>query len=66
VPYSPFGSGLYRHSYALPFFDFANEVKMGGDFWDFIGGDGSYEQLLAIYVQVGEEFAPQIEALRER
>jgi hypothetical protein len=66
VPYSPFGSGLYRHSYALPFFDFANEVKMGSDFWDFIGGVGSYEQLLAIYVEVGEEFAPQIEALRER
>jgi hypothetical protein len=39
---------------------------MGKNFWDFIGGDGAYDQLHAIYVQVGEEFSPRIEALRER
>lgn len=66
VPYSPYGSAVYRHSYALPFFDFANEVKMGSDFWDFIGGVGAYEQLLDVYMRVGEESAPEIEALRER
>ena len=66
IPYSPYGSTAYRHSYALPFFDFANEVKMGSDFWDFIGGDGAYEQLFEIYVQVGEECVPEIEALRAR
>jgi hypothetical protein len=65
VPYSPYGTAPYRHNYALPFFDFANEVKMGSEFWDFIGGPGTYEQLLALYVRVGEEFAPEIEALRE-
>lgn len=41
-------------------------MKMGVHFWDFIGGDGTYEQLLAIYAQVGEESASEIEALRER
>jgi len=66
IPYSPYGSTPYRHSYALPFFDFENEVRMGEQFWDFIGGDGTYEQLLAIYAQVGEDFASDIEALRER
>jgi Type II restriction endonuclease, TdeIII len=48
----------------LPFFDFANEVRMGLEFWDFIGGDGTYDELLAIYAQVGEDFAREIDALR--
>jgi hypothetical protein len=64
VPYSPYGSTPYRHSYALPFFDFANEVKMGRPFWDFIGGGGTYDQLLASYSHVGAEFTAEIEALR--
>jgi hypothetical protein len=29
VPYNPYGSSPYVHSYALPFFDFTNEVMMG-------------------------------------
>jgi hypothetical protein len=66
VPYSPYGSASYAHNYALPFFDFLNEVKMGRQFWDFLGGAGTFEQLLAVYENVGEEFAPEIEALRER
>ena len=39
---------------------------MGRQFWDFLGGDGAYEQLLSIFEQVGGEFAAEIEALRER
>lgn len=66
VPYNPYGSSPYVHSYALPFFDFANEVMLGSEFWDFIGGEGANAELLAIYGQVGDEFTPEIEALRER
>jgi hypothetical protein len=66
VPYSPYGSEPYGHSYALPFFDFSNEVKMGRQFWDFLGGDGTFEQLLTVYEHVGARFAPEIDALRER
>jgi len=64
IPYSPYGSGQYRHSYALPFFDFANEVRVGKAFWDFVGGQDTYEELLAIYLRVGSEFASEIERLR--
>jgi hypothetical protein len=48
-----------RHTYALPFFDFSREVRMGGQFWDFLGGEGPHEQLLAVEL-VGAEFAPEI------
>ena len=66
MSYNPYGSAPCGHNYALPFFDFSNEVKMGREFWDFLGGGGTFEQLLAVYEHVGEEFAPEIEALRER
>lgn len=66
VPYNPYGASAYMHSYALPFFDFASEVKMGREFWDFMGGEGTYDELLVIYADVGKEFAAEIEALRER
>lgn len=65
APYNPYGSSQYRHSYALPFFDFPNEVKLDSEFWDFVGGAGTYDELLDLYVNVGEEFANEIEALRE-
>lgn len=50
----------------LPFFDFTNEVMLGAEFWDFVGGDGAHDELLAIYEDVGEEFASEIDALRGR
>jgi hypothetical protein len=66
VPCNPYGASRYLHAYALPFFDFANKVFMGRQFWDFIGGIGTYDELLAMYEHVGEEFAREIDALRER
>lgn len=65
VPYNPYGSSPYTHNYALPFFDFQHEVKLGAEFWEFVGGEGTYDALLEIYLSVGEQFAGEIEALRE-
>ena len=64
VPYNPYGEAAYRHVYPLSFFDFPTEVMLGGPFWDFVGGNGTNEQLQAIYTEVGIEFEPVIEALR--
>jgi hypothetical protein len=66
VPYNPYGRGDYRHVYPLAFFDFANEVMLGEPFWDFVGGNGTYDELLDIYRDVGEEFAERLRDLRER
>ena len=66
VPYSPYGRGEYRHVYPLAFFDFEREVMIGEPFWDFVGGPGTYEELLEVYRRVGEEFADGLRSLRER
>lgn len=65
VPYNPYGRGEYRWVYPLTFFDFEDEVMLGFPFWGFVGGTGTYEELLDIYRQVGDEFAERIRELRE-
>src|SRR5256886_10069899 len=44
VPYNPYGTAeAYDHPYPARFFDFANEVKLGPEFWNFVGDDaGTY------------------------
>ncbi len=66
VPYNPYGKGEYRWVYPLAFFDFEHEVMLGEPFWDFAGGAGTYEELLGVYTEVGEEFAERLRELRER
>jgi Type II restriction endonuclease, TdeIII len=66
VPYNPYGRGEYRHVYPLGFFDFDGEVMLGEPFWNFLGGAGTYDELLNVYREVGEEFAERLRELRER
>lgn len=66
VPYNPYGTtAAYGHPYPKPFFDFINDVKLGGVFWDFAGGAGTFEKLLELYRAVGIEYTPRLDALRQ-
>lgn len=66
VPYDPYGRlDAYAHPYPLRFFDFANEVKIGATFWNFVGDDSeTYELLIALYREVGGEYAQRLDDLR--
>lgn len=57
MAYNPYGTRLedYRHSFSLQYLDMQNEVLLGADFWTLIGGEGTYEELLGIYREVGRE-----------
>ena len=57
MAYNPYGTCLedYRHSFSLRYLDMQNEVLLGADFWTLIGGEGTYEELLGIYREVGRE-----------
>ncbi len=37
------------------YFDINNEVLIGREFWNFIGGEGTYEELLKLFRKFGEE-----------
>jgi len=66
VPYNPYGTAdAYSHPYPARFFDFADEVKLGHEFWDFVGGAaGTYDELLDLYREVGVEYTNRLDELR--
>lgn len=56
MAYNPYGKREhYTHSFALRYLDIKNEVLIGKEFWDLIGGEGTYEEVLGIYREVGRE-----------
>lgn len=66
VPYNPYGTAAaYSHTFPTRFFDFANEVKMGDRFWDFVGGTGTYNELLDLYRTVGVGYTARLDELRQ-
>ena len=66
VPYDPYGRvDAYAHPYPLQFFDFPRKVKMGAEFWTFVGDDaGTFSALLGMYREVGQEFEGRLADLR--
>jgi len=40
--------------------DLASEVLIGKEFWDMVGGKGTYEEVLNIYQEVGKEKGPDM------
>jgi len=60
--YNPYGleKSTYRHSFVLNYMDLENEVLIGKEFWDIVGGKGTYEEVLSIYQEVGKEKGPDM------
>jgi len=62
MAYNPYGSKKkdYKHSFALQYMDLKNEVLIGKEFWDLVGGSGVYEEVLDVYREVGREKGPDM------
>ena len=60
--YNPYGidKSAYKHSFVRNYMDLENEVLLGKEFWDLIGGEGTYEEVLGIYQEVGREKGPDM------
>ena len=55
--YNPWGieKHTYEHSFTRQYMDMDEEVLIGHEFWDLIGGRGTYQEVLEIYQEVGLE-----------
>ena len=60
--YNPYGTAkdTYKHSFVLNYMDLDNEVLLGKQFWDLVGGNGTYEEILEIYKDVGRDKGPDM------
>jgi hypothetical protein len=61
IPYNPYEPEPYKRWTMRGMLDLENELKVGKEFWDFIGGDGAYEELLDCFEKVGIEMREEID-----
>lgn len=61
IPYNPYEPQPYNRWTMRGMIDLENELKVAKEFWDFLGGEGAYEDLLDCFEQVGIEMREEID-----
>ncbi len=61
IPYNPYEPEPYERWTMRGMLDLPNELKVADKFWDFLGGVGTYPQLLDIFEKVGIELRPELD-----
>ncbi len=61
IPYNPYEPEPYKRWTMRGMLDLDNELKVGKEFWDFVGGEGAYEVLLDCFERVGIELRSEID-----
>ncbi|MBA4375697.1 MAG: TdeIII family type II restriction endonuclease [Anaerolinea sp.] len=66
IPYNPYEPNEYNRWTMRGIFDLSKEVLVATEMWDFIGGIGSYKDLLDCFEIAGTELRPIIDHYFER
>jgi len=61
IPYNPYEPKPYERWTLKGMLDSEEELKVADAFWDFLGGDGAYQDLLDCFEKVGIELRPEID-----
>ncbi|MDD2192351.1 MAG: TdeIII family type II restriction endonuclease [Bacteroidales bacterium] len=61
MPYNPYEPKLYSRWTMAGMLELDKELKVAEEFWDFIGGDGAYNDLLDCFERVGIEMRDEID-----
>jgi len=62
IPYNPYEPKPYERWTLKGMLDLDDELKVAKEFWDFLGNDGAYEELLNCFERAGIELRPEIDA----
>ena len=62
IPYNPYEPEPYQRWTLKGMLDLKNELKVAEEFWDFLGGEGTYNELLNCFERVGIELRPEIDS----
>ena len=66
IPYNPYEPKPYNRWTIRGMLDLKNELKVAQEFWDFLGGEGAYQDLLDCFERVGIELRPEIDKYFEK
>ena len=61
IPYNPYDPQPYQRWTIAGMLDLEHELKVAEEFWDFLGGEGAYAELLDCFEQAGSELRPEID-----
>lgn len=61
IPYNPYEPEPYERWTLQGLFDLQQEVLVGAEFWDLLGGKGTYEDLLSVFEKAGLELYNEID-----
>ncbi|RKU10589.1 TdeIII family type II restriction endonuclease [Candidatus Poribacteria bacterium] len=61
IPYNPYAPEPYERWTLRGMLDLEQELKVADEFWDFLGGDGAYQDLLDCFERVGIELRTEID-----
>lgn len=61
IPYNPYEPKPYERWTIRGMLDLNYELKVADEFWDFLGGHGTYQMLLDCFERVGIELRPEID-----
>lgn len=61
IPYNPYEPKPYERWTLQGLFDLRQEVLVGKEFWDLLGGQGTYEDLLNVFEKAGIELRDKID-----
>jgi type II restriction enzyme len=61
IPYNPYEPKSYARWTMKGMLDLNKEVKVAEEFWDFLAGRGTYQNLLDCFEQAGIELRPEID-----
>ena len=61
IPYNPYEPEPYQRWTLKGMFDLKQDILIAEDLWDFIGGKGSYNELLDAFEQAGIELRNEID-----
>ncbi len=61
IPYNPYEPKPYERWTMAGMLDLESELKVADEFWDFLGGDKSYEMILSAFEVVGFEMREEID-----
>ncbi len=61
IPYNPYEPKPYQRWTLKGMLDIKNELKVADEFWNFLGGDGAYNDLLDCFENAGIELRPEID-----
>lgn len=62
IPYNPYEPQPYQFWTLAGMLDLKKELMVAEKFWDFLGGQGAYEELLDCFEKAGVELRPEIDA----